>query len=242
MVENLDPSSDSSSHELGEHKPLSPANSKGTSGGDFAHGLWLGRSLIVIAALLWSTSGFFAKAPIFENWPLDSRGGLLVFWRATFASAVLLFFVRKVQWSWKLVPTALIFALMNWTYLSSLVYGEATLAIWMQYTAPMWVFLFGLTLLKERPVWQDWLLLAFAVLGLTVILSSQLQQSSAGLPYGIASGFTFAAVVLTLRWCREFDSAWIIFLNHAVTAIVFLPVINWLSREGSLKKDVLVHC
>ncbi len=49
--------------------------------------LWRGRLLIVTAAVMWSTSGFFAKAPIFDDWPLETRGILLAFWRTFFACA-----------------------------------------------------------------------------------------------------------------------------------------------------------
>ncbi|MEC9096009.1 MAG: hypothetical protein VX776_05205, partial [Planctomycetota bacterium] len=44
------------------------------------------RWMIVLAAVLWSTNGFFAKAPWFDGWP----GFVLAFWRAMFACAILL--------------------------------------------------------------------------------------------------------------------------------------------------------
>ncbi|MEM7455056.1 MAG: EamA family transporter [Planctomycetota bacterium] len=184
-----------------------------------------GRILICIAALLWSTSGLFAKAPIFDAWPEEVRGALFAFWRATFAAGILLLLVRRIQWSWKLIPTALIFAAMNWTYLSALVYSEATLAIWLQYTSPAWVFLFGLFVLREKQTVRDWILLAFAVGGLSVILFALISGANPiGIGWGMLAGVTFAAVVISLRWCREFDPAWLIFLNHVATAFLFFPV------------------
>ena len=48
--------------------------------------VWRGRLLVIAAALLWSTSAFFAKAPIFDDWPVESRGLLLACWRGLFAS------------------------------------------------------------------------------------------------------------------------------------------------------------
>lgn len=186
--------------------------------------LWRGRLLIVLAAVLWSTSGLFAKAPIFEGWPTESRGVLFAFWRALFAAAVLLLMVRKVQWSWKLIPLSTVFAAMNWTFLNSLVYCESTLAIWLQYTAPAWVFLVGWKVFKDQPGWRDWALLGFAALGVSIILQAELYGASPiGVQFGLASGLCFAGVVLMLRWLQDFDSAWLIFLNHAVTAILFLP-------------------
>jgi drug/metabolite transporter, DME family len=62
--------------------------------------IWAGRLQIMAAALLWSTSGFFAKAPSVEEWP----GPVLAFWRAVFASVLLVPQVRNPRWSWGLVP------------------------------------------------------------------------------------------------------------------------------------------
>ncbi len=186
---------------------------------------WFGGGLIVVAAFLWSTSGFFAKAPIFDAWPLEIRGSLLAFWRAAFASLVLIFFVRKVSWSWKLIPTTLCFALMNWSYMNSLVYNEATLAIWLQYSSPIWVFAGSVVFFRERPIRQDFWLLGFAVAGVAVILWHELNGASGiGIRYGVVSGLFFAGVIMTIRWCRDLDAAWVVFLNHAVTCLFFAPV------------------
>jgi drug/metabolite transporter (DMT)-like permease len=43
--------------------------------------------------------------------------------------------------------------------------------------------------------------------------------------FGLASGLFFAGVVLTLRWLRDVDSAWLAFLNHAVTCLLFAPAV-----------------
>ena len=104
-----------------------------------------GRLLIVLAALLWSSGGFFAKAPLFEGWP----GPVLAFWRAAWASLILLPLVRRPQWSWKLVPMIATFAAMNWTFLTAMTQGEASNAIWLQSTAPVWVFLVNAIWLRE---------------------------------------------------------------------------------------------
>ncbi len=186
--------------------------------------IWRGRFLIIAAAVLWSTSGFFAKAPIFEDWPIESRGILLAFWRALFASLILVTMVRRIQWTWKLIPMTLTFALMNWTYLSGMVHCEPTLAIWLQYTAPAWVFLICWICFREHPLCRDWLLLVFASLGVSVILYAELFGASpVGVRYGLGSGLFFAGVVVQLRWLKDYDAAWVVFLNHLVTSILFAP-------------------
>src|SRR3954468_8624 len=79
------------------------------------------RLLVLAAALLWSTSGVFVKAPQFKGWP----GPALAFWRAAFACVVLWPLVRRPQWSWKLLPATATFAVMNYTYLTAMAKGTA---------------------------------------------------------------------------------------------------------------------
>jgi drug/metabolite transporter (DMT)-like permease len=195
------------------------------------------RLTILVAALLWSTSGFFAKATIFSDWPTDgllpTRGLLLVFWRALFASAILLPMVRRPTFTWKLVPMAMIFALMNVLYLSAMVRTTAANAIWLQNTAPIVVFAVGTTLLGDPIHRRDWPQLFFISLGLAFILTFELQQPSAsgkassfdGVLFGLASGIAYAGVVLSLRWLRGEDAAWLVAVNHLVTALVVLPFV-----------------
>ena len=95
--------------------------------------VWRGRLSVLVAAILWSTGGFFAKAPIFSDWPPESRGLMLAFWRALFASLILILLVRRVQWSVRLIPMTLAYAVMNWTYLNALVLLEPILV-------PVWVY------------------------------------------------------------------------------------------------------
>ena len=184
-----------------------------------------GRILILLAALLWSSGGFFAKAPIFADWPDEVRGPLLAFWRATWASVILLPLVRRPKWSWNLVPMVATFVAMNWTYLTAMSLGEASNAIWLQMTAPIWVFLFSVFFLREtiRPL--DWMLLGFGTAGVGLILFFEIQgERPQAVLYGLLSGFCYAGVVLTLRINREHESTWLVGLNHFVTSLVFAPV------------------
>ena len=87
-----------------------------------------GRVMIAAAAVMWSTSGFFAKSPLFEDWPVEIRGPLLAFWRSLFACLVLLPLVRRPRWTPKLVPMVLVFAGMNFTYLSAM--AHTTIPLW----------------------------------------------------------------------------------------------------------------
>ncbi|MCA9270864.1 MAG: EamA family transporter, partial [Planctomycetales bacterium] len=188
------------------------------------------RLTILLAAVMWSTSALFAKANFFHAWPIDGflpqRGLLLVFWRAVFATLVLAPLVRRPRWTWKLIPAGLIFLAMNVTYLSAMVRTSAANAIWLQNTAPLWVFLVGTTLLGDPVDRRDWLQLACIAAGLGVIFAFELRGGQpTGVLWGVAAGATYAGVVLSLRWLRTEDSAWLVAFNHGFTALALAPYV-----------------
>lgn len=179
------------------------------------------RLLVLAAAILWSTSGLFVKAPYFHGWP----GPAFAFWRAIFACLVLWPMVRKPQWSWKLVPMTMTFALMNYTYLTAMVKGSAANAIWLQCTAPVWVLIVGVCVFGERAILRDWLLILFAAAGVGIILVYESRGKDVeAVLWGLASGLFYAGVVLSLRNLRNMESAWLAALNHLVTAAVLAPL------------------
>jgi drug/metabolite transporter (DMT)-like permease len=165
-------------------------------------------------------SGLFVKAPWFVGW----SGAVLAFWRAFFAALVLVPLVRRAEWSWKLIPMTAFFAGMNYTYLTSMAEGTAANAIWLQFTAPAWVLLFGILVFKEHAVWQDWLLMLCAVAGVAIIVYFESQGASrAAIAWGLTSGACYAGVVLCLRNLRTHDPAWLAAINHVVTAVLLAP-------------------
>jgi drug/metabolite transporter (DMT)-like permease len=180
------------------------------------------RLLAFIASLMWSTSGFFAKSPYFVGW----SGPVLAFWRAVFACSILWPMVRRPRLAWQLLPMTLMFAGMNYTYLTSMVMGTAANAIWLQCTAPVWVLLVGVFVFGERAVTRDWLMVAFATVGVGVIVYFESRGVAlAAVGWGLASGLMYAGVVLSLRQLRGLDPVWLAAVNHLVTAIVLLPFV-----------------
>lgn len=199
---------------------------------EFFFKLGWGPFLCMMAAVLWSTSAFFARAPEFDRWPLENRGAAIAFWRAVFALTILVPLIRRIEWSWMLLPMSLCFALMNWTYLTALVGGPPANAIWMQNLAPAWVMLAVVVWFKEPTTSRDWWMLGWCIAGVLFILGMELTHAS-GSPkdrwwspwLALASGVFYAGVILSLRALRRFDSAWLIALNHMVTALVMLPIV-----------------
>ena len=189
------------------------------------------RWVIALAAVMWSTSGFFAKSPFFADWPLaldrmPVRGPLLAFWRAAFATVVLIPFVRRPRWTPKLIPLVAAYAAMNYAFLNAMTLTTEANAIWLQYTAPVWVFAVGVFVLGEPVDRRDGWLLLFCALGVGLILCCEIRgQSPAGVIFGLLGGVTYAAVVLCLRQLRREDGAWLVMLSNAVTALLFFPFV-----------------
>lgn len=188
---------------------------------------WRGRVLVFTSAVLWSTSGFFAKADTFQGWP----GGLLAFWRAVFASLVLVPMVRRPAWSWWLVPMVICFVLMMWTYLTAMTLGLAATAIWLQSTAPVWVLLVGVLCFGEKFHPRDLILVFFGLSGVGVILAFELGGSQMfAVCLGLISGVFYAAVVICLRQLRHMEATWLAAINNVATMCCLAPYAMWFSQ------------
>ncbi len=216
-----------------------------------------GRGLVLLAAILWSTSGLFAKAPFLDQWPAEQRGLLLAFWRAAFAGLALLPFVRRPQWTWRLLPAAASFAIMNATFLLAMTFTTAANAIWLQYTAPLWVFLVGTFLLGEVALRRDVWMVTLGMLGVGVILWCEWNWGPAtnthrwGAMWGLAAGVSFASVMLSLRYVRDLPGVWVICICHLSAAILLAPLVipryglalkvttlTWLAAFGILQMAI----
>lgn len=186
---------------------------------------WKGRLLIVGAAALWSTSGFFAKSPWFDAWPEEVRGLMLGFWRSLFAVVILIPLVRRPKWHPMLLPMLGCFAIMVWSFMSAIVNGPAANAIWLQYLSPAWVLLGSALFLKERITRPDVTMFVFCLSGVALILIMEMLGGANlyATGMGILSGVTFAGVVLSMRMMRDMDAVWLITLCHGSTALLLAP-------------------
>jgi len=151
---------------------------------------------------------------------------MLAFWRSFFAALILIPFVRRPRWTARMAPLVSAFSLMTAVYLSAIVLTTAANAIWLQATAPAWVFLLGRFFMKETAKRGDRVLLLFGAVGVALILSCEITSGAvAGVTCGVVSGVLFAIVMMSLRALRDQDSFWLISLCHTATVIVLLPIV-----------------
>ncbi|MDP7277517.1 MAG: EamA family transporter [Planctomycetaceae bacterium] len=181
-----------------------------------------GHWLLVVAAVMWSTTGLFVKAGPLRDIP----GPTLACLRAFFAAACLLPLVRRsdIRFRPGLVPMAGSFAAMNVLFLTAMTMTTAAAAVFLQYTAIPWTFLLGLLVLKESWHRGSLVTVGLAVAGIACIVTgSGGNQTAWGNLLAVASGLTFAGVIVSLRRLRDESPVFLILVNQSASCLVLLP-------------------
>lgn len=194
----------------------------------------VGRLQVCAAAVLWSTSGLLVKSPPLQSLPLFDRGPLIACCRAIVAAGCLLPFVSRGRLRLRsaLLPMVVSFAAMNVLFITALTQTTAAATIFLQYTATGWAFLFGAMFLQERMTRPNLLALAFSLVGIGWIVTDHWSSDQfLGTLLALGSGMAYGGVVVSLRFLRDEDPAWLITLNHLVSALVLLP---WALSRGVL--------
>lgn len=105
-------------------------------------------------------------------------------------------------------------------------------AILLQYTAPVWVALFGAWFLGERATRADWLTIVAVLGGMALFFADSLELNHAlGNAIAIVSGVFFAAMTIALRRQKDGSPAGSIILGNLLAFIVGLP---WLLEAPPL--------
>jgi len=187
---------------------------------------------LMLAAILWSTSGVLIKMMDWQ--PLAIQAG-----RSLFASLVFLVYLRRLptKWNrWQLMAAAASI-LTQFLFITSTKLTTAANAIFLQYTAPIYVVLLGFWFLREKPSRTDWVSMFIIFLGLFFFFGDKL---SAGGLYGnilaILSGVTSAVMMVSFRAQKNGAPEESFFIASLSTAILGFPFVlketwtatNWL--------------
>lgn len=174
----------------------------------------VGRLCVLAAALLWSMSGMFVRQ-------LDLPATTISLYRTLFAGLVILsvFLVRRGKPTFRpaMIGMILAFTLMSYGFVLSMTYTTAANAIFLQYTAPLWMTLGSVFLFRESADRRQIVALVGSLVGVAVILVGNRALASGeqlGMALGLASGFFYAAVALFLRHLKRLDPFWLTALNH----------------------------
>lgn len=185
---------------------------------------------IIAAAVLWSLSGAFKGVLLtptqFGLHDPPVLPGHIAFYRVLFAGLVLVPILRRrdVRLYPKLLWLPACFAAMNWTFSTALARGTAANAIFLQYAAPVWVYLFGIAYLRERPDARSTVSVLLCGVGVVVILAGGWDGDDATVvSLALASGVFYAGVLIGLHSFAAESPRWLTVLNHLTAAAVLLP-------------------
>ncbi len=179
-----------------------------------------GRLLILFTGVLWSLGGVFIKS-------LDLPPVVIAFYRSIFASLLFSLFVTRSGWRLGvplLVSVASYTATMSFFVWANKLTTAAN-AIVLQYTAPIFVFLF-IRLWFHEPISRSNLLTLFlGMVGVTIIFSeSRGQQDLQGVTVALFSGIVFSIYMVNLRFLKGINPLALTFVNNLVCSLALLPL------------------
>lgn len=181
--------------------------------------------LLVVTAVLWSTSGLGIK---WVHWhPLAIASA-----RSAVAAVVVWLAFRRtpLQWNRALFAGGVGYAAMMVCFVAANKLTTAANAILLQYTSPLFVAVLGLVFLGEKPQRSDWLTMAVVCGGMVLFFQEQMSPGSlAGNLLAIGSGFSMAVMVVALRSQRQGSPHGSVLLGNLLTVLCGLPFLG----EGS---------
>jgi drug/metabolite transporter (DMT)-like permease len=178
---------------------------------------------IVIAVLLWSTGGLFIKWSTLSDTELSGA-------RALFAAATVMLLTRHEGFRLNLVTAvaAVFYAALLYLFVRATMQTTAANAIFLQYTAPVYILLAEPFFFKEKYRAADFIVVAFCLIGMSLFFVGQLRpQDLEGNFSALGSGLCFAVFYLLLRHprTREVNRASSVIYGNLLLGLVMLPAI-----------------
>jgi drug/metabolite transporter (DMT)-like permease len=153
---------------------------------------------VLAAALLWSTGGLFIKAT-----PLDAFE--LSFGRSLLAALTVAYFTRREGFRVNTVTViaAALYAALLLLFVMATKLTTAANAIFLQYTAPVYILVFEPLIFKEKYRRSDFLVVAACAAGIALFFVGRLHPDEMrGNLLALVSGVCFAAFMLLIRLPR----------------------------------------
>jgi len=175
--------------------------------------------LLAATAAMWSIGGLLIK--MVDASPLSIAGA-----RAAIASIVLLIYLRKPKFNWSLpqVGAAIASSATSILFVTATKTTTAANAILLQSTAPIYVAILGIWLLKEKTTKYDWLTVAVVMGGMGLFFVENLStEGLLGNFCALLSGITYAFFVIFMRMQKDGSPLESTLLSNIITSLIGLP-------------------
>ena len=176
---------------------------------------------VLAAALLWSTGGFFIK------WTKLS-GLELSFYRCFFAAIAVTLFTRREGFGLNgvMAVASILYAVLLILFVLATKETTAANAIFLQYTAPVYLLILEPLIYKEKFRSRDLITMLVCVGGMMLFFVGKLRpQDVTGNLLALTSGLCFALYVLLLRHpkAREVNRASSVIYGNLLAALITAP-------------------
>jgi drug/metabolite transporter (DMT)-like permease len=177
--------------------------------------------LLLAAAVLWSLGGVLIKSVDLNPVTIAGARSLIAAGIMTVAMPGIL---RKI--SWQTVPGAIAYGATVFLFVIATKLTTAANAIFLQYTAPIYIAMISPWFLGERTSWRDWLLVLLALSGVAVFFLDHLSfEGLSGVFAALGSGFAFAWLAVLMRRQKAGSPEAVVLLGNFLT---FLVALAWM--------------
>jgi drug/metabolite transporter (DMT)-like permease len=184
---------------------------------------------LICTASLWSLGGLLIKSITWN--PLAIAG-----MRSLIAAALMFAYRRKFTFTWSIaqIGGAVAYAATVILFVSANKLTTAANAILIQYTAPIYVALFGSWFLGEKTEFSDWLTIGVTLGGMALFFLDHLTAGGFwGNILALFSGVAFAGLALFLRKQKDGSTIESLFLGNILTAIIGFPFMLQSAPSGA---------
>ena len=177
--------------------------------------------MLLFAGVLWSLGGLLIKSIPWHPLAISGlRGGIAAIVIYAFSKD------RKIIITYEKLFAACLYTLVVTLFVVANKLTTAGNAILLQYTAPVYVALFGYMFLGEKSTFIDWITIFILLVGLTLFFLDDLSfDGYLGNALAILSGMSFAALTISLRKQKNHNPSDSILLGNILTLIIGLPLI-----------------
>lgn len=175
--------------------------------------------LLLLTALFWSLGGVFIKSIDWNPVAIaGSRSLIAVCLIAVLRPSVL----RRFSWTAFFGGVAYTLTVVLFVVATKLT--TAANAIFLQYTAPIYIALLSPWLLQEQVRRSDWILIGIAFGGIALFFCDRLSlEGTWGVIAALASGFSYAWLTVLMRREKSASPETTVFIGNLMTVLVAAP-------------------
>lgn len=151
-----------------------------------------GITLLAVAGILWSMGGGLIKWVSLDAYQVS-------FWRSLFAFITLLWITqpRKISWEWLNLAAAFSYALTLLFFVIGTKMTTAANAIFLQYTAPLYIVGLSFFLFKEKFLREELITMIFCIIGIALFFFDRVDFTDyIGMLWSLGSGIAYAAFIV----------------------------------------------